>query len=354
MIAVINIHGVIGELRDENGDIEAPYTTFLDVVRQVEARKDNATQLQVHINSPGGLVEEGYQIHNYLKNLDIPVKMVAGDECSSIATVIFLSGEERLVRDSTQLMIHNPWSQIQGDSHQMEAEVKELRALENDIIDFYHKRTGTSKEALSTLMKKETVLTPEQAVELGFATDIFKKGDTIKAYAYSKQLNNDTMSKKNENDTKTLFSGLAAKLDSVIKLLKPQETKALVLQDASGESEINFPEVEEGQAPSIGDMATIDGGPAEGDYIMPDGATYVFSAGSLTEIRPPADESEEVARLREENQRLRGQLSNIENEVVGIRRDYQKLKALTGDFNWDRTRSRESGGDTKRRLLKEE
>ena len=49
------------------------------------------------------------------------------------------------------------------------------------MVEFYSKSTGTEKEAIYPLMRNETYLTPEQAVNLGFATEIRKP---MKAVAY--------------------------------------------------------------------------------------------------------------------------------------------------------------------------
>ena len=46
--------------------------------------------------------------------------------------------------------------------------------------------------------------------------------------------------------------------------------------------------------PQVGDVATVDGEPAEGDYLMPSGETYVFAAGELTEIIAAEGEEEEA------------------------------------------------------------
>ncbi len=58
---------------------------------------------------------------------------------------------------------------------------------------------------------------------------------------------------------------------------------AMVLQNAVGD-ELVFPKLNDSDSPSIGDYATIDGEPASGEYVMPEGETYVFKNGTLTEI----------------------------------------------------------------------
>ena len=60
---VINILGTIGEIPDEGGNMIVPNTTFMKVVQQVEAI-NNPVSLNFIIESPGGYVEEGDEIHD--------------------------------------------------------------------------------------------------------------------------------------------------------------------------------------------------------------------------------------------------------------------------------------------------
>ena len=66
-------------------------------------------------------------------------------------------------------------------------------------------------------------------------------------------------------------------------------------------------------------MATVGGKPAEGEFLLPDGFTYVFTAGELTEIIEPEEEAEAAA-LRAENKALKRQMTAIKSEVLALKR----------------------------------
>ena len=61
---------------------------------------------------------------------------------------------------------------------------------------------------------------------------------------------------------------------------------------ADGETMIDFPDIEEGQPIPLEAVGTVDGAPAEGEYVMPSGNTFVFVSGVLTEIKEAAAEGE--------------------------------------------------------------
>ena len=87
----INITGVIGLIPNMDGQPFTPNTTLLDVVNQVESN-EGITAIDVHVNSCGGLVEEGDLIYNYLEGLKkkgVLINTIAGDECASAAVKLF-------------------------------------------------------------------------------------------------------------------------------------------------------------------------------------------------------------------------------------------------------------------------
>ena len=328
---VINIIGVIGEIPDDNGNIITPNSTFLNVVSQVEAYNEPAF-LNFIIKSPGGYVEDGDEIYNYIESLKdrgIQVNTYAKEVCASIATKIFLAGEQRLLIGQPDFMIHNPFGSLEGDADEIESYYKSLRALENDLINFYADKTGTSKEAIKPLMKKETTLTNQEAIQLGFATGNYQNTE-LKAVAYFKKYNlkNNQMSK--DVLTKKEAESMFDKLSNKIKAFLDTKIKNKMVIDSTG-AEIDFPDVEDDSTPAIGDAATVEGVAAEGEYLMPNGDAYVFNAGVLTEIRvaepdATAADPDEIANFEQQIENLLQEVANGQSEVKNLKKQNKKFK----------------------------
>lgn len=262
--AIVNIDGLIGTWEGEKG------VGLTDVVSQVKQFQD-FEEIEVHINSIGGVVQVGYDIYEYLRSLKKPITTITGNICASIGSVIFLAGDKRLMRPVSVLMIHNPWAKPEGDADTLQEFSMELRKIEKSLIDFYDKKTGIGKEALGALMRQETEMTADEAVKLGFATGLAEEQRVV---AYFKI--DDDMSKKNKT--------VREQLKSMLAKLSGDEAVDLTLQDGTGK-EIVFET--ENETPAIGDKATVDEKPAEGEYTMPDGKIFVFEAGALKEIKEP-------------------------------------------------------------------
>lgn len=197
----IYIHGVIGSYTGEDGQ-EVKGVELLDIIAQTK-RQPDATNFLVHIGSPGGLVDAGNAIYDYfisLRNSGIRVDTITdsyineGGELKqgvgSIATKLFLAGEERSIIEGHEFFIHNPWAQLQpGDSNQIKMELKGLEATEAELRQFYQAHTKITEQGLKGLMDKQTGMGADHAVELGFATKKIA-ATKVKAFALLKPKSN--------------------------------------------------------------------------------------------------------------------------------------------------------------------
>lgn len=286
-----------------------------NVVNQISDNK-NADKLIIHIHSNGGDVNEGFAIHDALKNSGKEIETITEGLCASIATVIFLAGSIRKMTENSEFFIHNPWGMAIGDSEEMQSYTDDLKRLEDKIINFYAEKTGQTEESLREDMAKETTYSAVDAKEKGFATEVIK---TIKAVAKYKPI-------KREMENKEVQEKLSF-LDSIIAKFKGEKPKAIILQDADG-TEIEFPDVEEGMEPKVGDKGVVDGQPASGEYVMPNGDVFMFEDGIIVSITPSEDEAEA---LKEKIIELESQLAEataskelVENDLIQAKKDFEK------------------------------
>lgn len=99
----------------------------------------------------------------------------------------------------------------------------------------------------------------------------------------------------------------------------------VVLQDAVAD-EIVFPEVPANENPDIGDKAEINEKPAKGDYLMPDGRTFVFKDGILRKIKPdPEDALVNIKNYLAKKRNKVNPTATPDNRAAGIS---ERVKAL--------------------------
>lgn len=138
-------------------------------------------EITVGINSYGGEVSEGLAIYNALKNS--PAKVVTrcdGFACSA-ASIVFAAGDVRVMNEASLLMIHNAWSCVEGDAKALRKKADDLEKVTGGSMRAYMAIVNIGEEELHRLMDEETWIAPEEAVEMGFATEVLKAEDTDRA-----------------------------------------------------------------------------------------------------------------------------------------------------------------------------
>lgn len=367
--AHIYIYGVIDFWQDDHST-EWGYVNLKSVKNQIE-NHGAYDEIIVHIHSDGGVVSEGFAIHDYLRSLGKPVTTQIEGNCFSIATVIALAGDKRTMTTNAEFLIHNPWGWAGGEKEDIKKYADELEKLEEKIADFYVTKTNLSKQEALDFMKVETTFTPEQALEKGFITEIAQVMQAVALYRPNNKNSKNKSNKKTKMSKETLtkkeankrFKSLGETLNGILNIVKSKgKAVNLIIQDANG-TEIDFTELEADATPKVGDKATIDGEPATGEHVIPSGETYVFEDGALAEIKEAGeDENEETEALKQENAQLKAKnkkvkkdLKKASEQIKNFVSEFKELKKnVSSSFNYDPkidTKKEGKGGKTKSRSL---
>lgn len=149
-------------------------TSYANVVDAIAALPDTVADVTVHINSFGGEVAEGVAIYNALKASTAHVTTVCEGFACSIASVIFMAGDERVMRPASLLMVHNPWMSATGNSAELRRAADDLDVMAQLSKTAYLTAAGDALDAdtLDALMDAETWIAPEDAVAYGLATSV--------------------------------------------------------------------------------------------------------------------------------------------------------------------------------------
>ena len=136
---------------------------FLDDLALI---KDKA-EIVVKINSGGGDLYTGIAIHNALKGLKGHKTVIVEGLAASAASVIACAGDDVQVHPGSIIMIHGA---AVGVVDYMTAEDvkkigKNLEAANNAIAQIYHEKTGLEVETLRSMMKSETWMVGQDAVD---------------------------------------------------------------------------------------------------------------------------------------------------------------------------------------------
>lgn len=141
-----------------------------DFIRDLRAVKSKV--LNVEINSPGGDVFAGLAIYNALKSSGKEIVVRVMGVAASAASLIAMAGDKIIMPKNTFMMIHNPWSFATGNADALRETADTLEKIGFSLRATYARRTKMSEEDLEPLLAKDTWMTAEEALGLGFATEV--------------------------------------------------------------------------------------------------------------------------------------------------------------------------------------
>lgn len=168
--------------------------------------------IDLHIDSQGGDVFAGLSIYNMLQRREVTVFVdgIAG----SISSVIALVGEERpQISETGTFAIHNALiNQTQGNHHDLRQVALSLEKFSDIVASVYEKKTNLKLDEIKELMNAESIFTANEAVELGFAKEIYTP---LKAVAYFKNIDMNLLERIKANMATQEASVTEAQTESV-------------------------------------------------------------------------------------------------------------------------------------------
>lgn len=313
----IKIYGEVIPFEDNWIIEQGGYVNLTEVQRQL--KEANGSDVRVRINSCGGDCDAGFAIYSelrrYAKENKAKVETFGEARVQSIATVIFLAGDERILTEHTEPFVHNAWCYEMGDSKKLMRIAADLQKYNERIANHYAQHTDLTTEEALALMDAETSITVDEALAMRFATSIEEVLRPVALKRFTTNIN------KNDDMDKPKRANLLAKAIKAIKEFAGAQNKILFTAD---ERELDFYELAEDQEVTVGAKANYDGAPATGEHIMQSGETYVFDNGVLMEIREAAGDAaaEDVAALEAEAallaENLESALALVEEQATTI------------------------------------
>ena len=132
-------------------------------------------EVTFNLNSGGGSVNAGSEIYTMLSSYSGRVVVNITSLSASIASVFMLGADEVNISHQAQIMIHQPHFRNEEtvDKLSLERSLNMLDSTEKSIAKVYMKKTGLSEDEILDMMFKETWLTSDQALKLGFVDNIY-------------------------------------------------------------------------------------------------------------------------------------------------------------------------------------
>jgi ATP-dependent Clp protease protease subunit len=135
---------------------------------------DPNKDIQIYLNSPGGVVQSGLGIYDTMQWVTSDVSTICTGMAASMAAVILASGAKgkRSALRHSRVMLHQPSGGMQGQSIDMEITVKEIIKLRKELYSILSEHTGQPYETIEKDSDRDHWMSAAEAKEYGLLDEV--------------------------------------------------------------------------------------------------------------------------------------------------------------------------------------
>jgi ATP-dependent Clp protease protease subunit len=131
--------------------------------------EDPEKDIQMYINSPGGVVYSGMAIYDTMRFIKPDVATTVCGIAMSMGSLLLAGGAhgKRSALPNSRILIHQPHGGFQGQATDIQIHAKESLALRRRMEEIYAEHTGRPVEEISDALERDRFFTPEEALDYG-------------------------------------------------------------------------------------------------------------------------------------------------------------------------------------------
>jgi ATP-dependent Clp protease protease subunit len=138
--------------------------------------EDPDKDIQMYVNSPGGVVYAGLAIYDTMQFIKPDVATICCGIAMSMGSLILAGGAagKRSALPNSRILIHQPSGGFQGQATDIQIHAREALALRERVEEIYAQHTGKPKEEVSLDLERDRFFTPYEAADYGMIDRVVK------------------------------------------------------------------------------------------------------------------------------------------------------------------------------------
>src|SRR5262245_58267688 len=142
---------------------------------------DSQKPITIFINSQGGHVESGDTVHDIVRFIRAPVRMIGTGWVASAAAHIFIAAprERRFCLPNTRFLLHQPAGGVGGSASDIEIEAREILRMRERIVRLIARETGQSVQRVQEDTRRNFWLDAQAALEYGLVGRNIENADEV-------------------------------------------------------------------------------------------------------------------------------------------------------------------------------
>ncbi|MBL8131977.1 MAG: ATP-dependent Clp protease proteolytic subunit [Anaerolineae bacterium] len=138
--------------------------------------QDPEKNIQMFINSPGGVIYSGLAIYDTMQQISAPVSTTAVGITASFGTVVLTAGTKglRYALPNATVHMHQPLGGSQGQASDIVIQANEIMRLKERLNSILMFHTGREREVIERDTDRDLYLSANQAVEYGLIDSVLE------------------------------------------------------------------------------------------------------------------------------------------------------------------------------------
>lgn len=131
-------------------------------------------EIQMYINSPGGVVSSGLAIYDTMQYIRSPVATLCMGYAASMGSFLLAAGEpgRRISLPNARIMVHQPSGGYSGKASDIERHAEDILKIKRRLNEIYAKHTGRTYQEVEDMLDTDTFMTPEEARDWGLVDHV--------------------------------------------------------------------------------------------------------------------------------------------------------------------------------------
>ena len=161
---------LVGPINDNVASLVTAQLLFLE-------SEDPKKDINLYINSPGGLVTAGLGIYDTMQYVKPDVSTLCIGQAASMGSFLLAAGKKgkRFSLPNSRIMVHQPSAGFQGQATDIEIHANEVLALKKRLNEMYSKHTGKSVDDIKKALERDNFMSPGNAKDFGLIDEVVEK-----------------------------------------------------------------------------------------------------------------------------------------------------------------------------------
>ena len=158
---------LVGPINDSVASLVTAQLLFLE-------SEDPKKEINLYINSPGGLVTAGLGIYDTMQYIKPDVSTLCIGQAASMGSFLLAAGKKgkRFSLPNSRIMVHQPSAGFQGQATDIEIHANEVLSLKKRLNEIYSKHTGKSVDDVKKALERDNFMPPDTAKEFGLIDEV--------------------------------------------------------------------------------------------------------------------------------------------------------------------------------------